>query len=104
MAQACLTKKIPYLGFGVKETHDVELAQYLIMWVKDKTGTEGHPLCKKGVAAAKAKATAEADKPKDMTPKDRQNNNKQKTLLNLRSMRGGQRQGQEEAPQATQQK
>ena len=45
----------------------------MIMWAKDNIGTEGRPLCKKGVAAAKAKSAAEADKPMDMTPKDRQN-------------------------------
>ena len=47
----------------------------MIMWVQDKIGTEGHPLCRKGVAASEAKDAAEADKPKDMTPKGRQNNN-----------------------------
>ena len=49
--------------------------------------TDGHPLCKKGVAAAMAKAAAEADKPKDMTPKDRHNiRAKQQTVLNLRGI------------------
>ena len=70
-----MTKRIPYLGFGLTETHAVELEKYFIMWVKDNMGTEGHPLCRKGVVVAKAKAAAEADKPKDMTPKDRQNKN-----------------------------
>ncbi|MFM7980547.1 MAG: hypothetical protein ACKPKO_14640 [Candidatus Fonsibacter sp.] len=46
--------------------------KYLTLWVKDNIGTEGHPLCRNGVADAKAKSAAEADKPKDMTPKDRQ--------------------------------
>jgi hypothetical protein len=69
-----LTKRIPYLGFGLTETHVVELEKYLIMWVKDNMGTEGHPLCRKGVVVAKAKAAAEADKPKDMAPKGRENN------------------------------
>ncbi|MFM7986073.1 MAG: hypothetical protein ACKPKO_42845, partial [Candidatus Fonsibacter sp.] len=63
----------PYLGFGLIETHAVELETYLIVWAKGKMGTEGHPLCKNGVAAAKSKAAPEADKPNDMTPKDRQN-------------------------------
>ena len=57
--------------FGWTETYVVELDKYFIMWVKDKMDTEGRPLCRKGVAVAKAKAAAEADKPKDMTPKDR---------------------------------
>ena len=61
-------------GFGLTETHVVELEQYLIMWVLDNMGTDGHPLCRKGVAAAKANAAAEADKPKDMTPNGRPNN------------------------------
>ena len=64
------------------------------MWLKDKIGTEGHPLCRKGVVVATAKAAAEADKPKDMTPKDRQNRKHIKTVLSLRGIRGGQRQGQ----------
>ena len=68
MAQACLTKRIPYLGFGLTETHVVELEKYLIMWVKDMMGTEGHPLCRQEVVVAKA--AAEADKPKDMTGED----------------------------------
>ncbi len=95
LAQDSLTTRITYLGFGLTETHVVELEKYLIMWVKDKMGTDGHPLCRKGVVVAKAKAAAEADKPKNMTPKDRQNKRKQKTVLSLRGIRGGQRQGQE---------
>ena len=75
MAPACLTKRIPYLGFGLTETHVVELEKYLIMRVKDNMGPDGDPLCRKGVVVANAKAAAEADKPKDMTPKGRQNNN-----------------------------
>ncbi|MFM7979305.1 MAG: hypothetical protein ACKPKO_08320, partial [Candidatus Fonsibacter sp.] len=63
-----------YLGFGLTETHVVELEKHLIMWVNDKMGSECHRLCKNGVAAAKANAAPEADKPNDMTPKDRQNN------------------------------
>ena len=47
LAQACLTKRIPYLGFGLTETHVVELEKYLIMRVKDNMGTEGHPLRRK---------------------------------------------------------
>ena len=58
--------------FGLTETHVVELEKYLIMWVKDNMGTDGHPLCRKGVVGAKAKAVAEADKPKDIT--ERQTN------------------------------
>ena len=50
----------------------------MLMWVKDNMGTEGHPLCRKGVVVAKAKVAAEADKPKDMTPKDRQNQTSRK--------------------------
>ena len=46
-AQACLANKTPYLGFGLTETHVVELDKYLIMWVKGKMGTEGHSLCRK---------------------------------------------------------
>ena len=42
----------------------------MIMWVKDKIGAEGRPLCRKGVAVAKAKVAAEADKPNYMTPKE----------------------------------
>ena len=72
MAQACWTTRIPYLGFGLTEARVVELEKYLTMWVKDMMCTEGHRLCRKGVVVAKAKAAAEADKPKDMTPKDRQ--------------------------------
>ena len=64
MAQACLTKRIPYLGFGLTEAHVVELEKHLIMWVKDMMGTEGHPLCRKGLAAAKV--AGESDKKKDM--------------------------------------
>ena len=79
LAQAFLTKRIPYLGFRCTETHVVELEKYLIMWVKDILGTEGHPLCRKGVVVAKA--AAEADKPKGMTPKDKHNNNKHNTVL-----------------------
>ena len=48
VAQACLTRRIPYLGFGLTETHVVELEKYLISWVKDMMTTEGHPLCRKG--------------------------------------------------------
>ena len=80
MAQACLTKRIPYLGFVLTKTHVVELEKYLLMWVKDTMGTEGHPLCRKGVAVAKAKVAAEADKPKDVTLKERQ---KKKTHKNI---------------------
>jgi hypothetical protein len=79
------------------------MQKYLIMWAKDKTGTEGHPLCRKGVVVAKAKAAAEADKPKDMTPKADKNIKTNRTALPL-GIRGGQRQGQEEAPQALQQR
>ena len=42
-----MTKIIPYVGVGLTETHVVELDKYLIMWVKDNIGAEGHPLCKK---------------------------------------------------------
>ena len=93
MAQACLTQRIPYLGFGLTDTHVVELEKYLIMWAKDNMGTKGHPLCRKGVVVAKAKAAAEADKPKNMTPKERQNKTQHReTVLSLRGIRGGQRQ------------
>ena len=68
--------RIPYLGFGLTETHVVELEKYFIMGVKDRLGTEGQPLCKTRVAAAKAKAAAESDKPKDMTLKDRRKQTK----------------------------
>ncbi|MFM7986451.1 MAG: hypothetical protein ACKPKO_44780, partial [Candidatus Fonsibacter sp.] len=71
-----LDQENPDLCFGLTETPVVELEKYLIMGVTDQMGTEGHPLCKKGVAAAKAKAAAEADKPNDMTPKDRHNKKK----------------------------
>ena len=64
LAQACLTKRMPYFGLGLTEAHAVALEKLLITWVKDKLGTEGHPLCKKEVAAAKAKVAPEADKPK----------------------------------------
>ncbi|MFM7980807.1 MAG: hypothetical protein ACKPKO_15955, partial [Candidatus Fonsibacter sp.] len=57
-AQTCLTKRIPYLGFGLTETHVVELGQYLILWVTDNMGTEGNLLCRKGAAVAKAKVAA----------------------------------------------
>ena len=67
-------QKIPNLGCGSTETHVVKLEKCLIMSVKDMMGTEGHPLCRKGVVVAKA--AAEADKPKGMTPKDQRNNNK----------------------------
>ena len=77
LAQACLTKRIHYLGFGLTETHVADLDKYLIVWVKDEMGTDGRPICNKLVAAAKANAAAEADKPKDMTPKDRENKTKQ---------------------------
>ena len=43
LAQSCLTKIIPYLGFGLRETHAVELEKYLTMWVKDNMGTERPP-------------------------------------------------------------
>ena len=80
MPQACLTKRLPYLGFGLTETHVVELEKYLIMRVKDMMGTEGHPLCRKGIVVAKvaaAKAAAEADKkPKDMTGEDKNKKDK----------------------------
>ena len=80
MAQACLTKRIPYLGFGLTEAHVVELEKYLTMWVKDMMCTEGHPLCKKGAAAAKAKAVAQvapaADKQKNTTDQDKNKKNK----------------------------
>ena len=69
-----MTKRIPYLGFGLTETHVVELEKYLTMWVKDMMGTEGHPLCRKGVVVAKA--AAEADKPKDMTGEDKNKKDK----------------------------
>ncbi|MFM7979963.1 MAG: hypothetical protein ACKPKO_11675 [Candidatus Fonsibacter sp.] len=59
-----MTKRISYLGFGLAETHVVELEKYLILWVEDNMGTED-------VAAAKAKAAQEADKPNDMTTKGR---------------------------------
>ena len=98
MAQACLTKRIPYLGFGLAEAHVVELEKYLFMWVKDMMCTEGHPLCRKGVAAAKAKAVAQvapaADKQHNTTEQD--NNKKDKhdskdkgNNTFLRGIRGG---------------
>ena len=59
MAQACLTKTIPYLGFGLTEARVVELETYLTMWVKDMMFTEGRPVCRKGVAGAKAKVVAQ---------------------------------------------
>ena len=62
----------------------------MILWVKDNMGVEGHPLCRNGVAVAKAKAAPEADKPNDRTPKDRQN--KQQKTISLGVIRGGQRQ------------
>ena len=71
LAQACLTKRPPYLGSGLTEAHVVELEKYLTMWVKDTMCAAGHPLCKKGAAAAKAKAVAQvapaADKQKNTT-------------------------------------
>ena len=80
LAQACLTKRIPYLGFGLTEAHVVELEKYLTMWVKDMMCTEGHPLCKKGAAAAKAKAVAQvapaADKQKNTTDQDKNKKDK----------------------------
>jgi len=63
-AQACLTKRIPYLGFGLTETHVVELEKFLVGWVRDMMGTEGHPLCRKGVLAPR-KDDKEKDKQKD---------------------------------------
>ena len=63
-AQACLTKRIPYLGFGLTETHVVELEKFLVSWVRDMMGTEGHPLCRKGVLAPR-KDDKEKDKQKD---------------------------------------
>jgi len=63
-AQACLTKRIPYLGFGLTETHVVELEKFLSNWVRDVMGTEGHPLCRKGAPAPRKgdKETKEKDK------------------------------------------
>ena len=55
VAQACLTKRIPYMGFCLTETHVVELEKFLVAWVKDMMCTEGHPLCRKGAAAMQAK-------------------------------------------------
>ena len=52
-------------------------------------GTDGHPLCRKEVVVAKAMVASEADKPKDITPKDRQNKKKNKrVVLSLRGIRG----------------
>ena len=80
MAQACLAKRILYLDFGLKEAHVVELEKYLAMWVKDMMCTEGHPLCKKGAAAAKAKAVAQvapaADKQQHTTDQDKNKKDK----------------------------
>ena len=80
LAQSCLTKRIPYLGFGLTEAHAVELEKYLTMWVKDMMCTEGHPLCKKGAAAAKAKAVAQVAPAADKQTKttDQDNNEKDK--------------------------
>ncbi|MFM7988006.1 MAG: hypothetical protein ACKPKO_52700, partial [Candidatus Fonsibacter sp.] len=74
----------PLPRFLLTANHVVELEEYMILWVKDKMGTEGHPLCKNGVAAAKAKAAPKADKPNDITPKDRHKYT-QKTV-NLKSI------------------
>ena len=46
----------------------------MIMWVKDISGTEGHPRCRTGVVVAKV--AAEADTPKDMTGEDNNKKNK----------------------------
>ncbi|MFM7981552.1 MAG: hypothetical protein ACKPKO_19760, partial [Candidatus Fonsibacter sp.] len=59
LAHYCLSNRIPYLGFGLTETHVVEPEKYIILWVKDNMGTEGHSLCRKGSTAAKAKAAPE---------------------------------------------
>ena len=76
-AQACLTKRIPYLGFGLTETHVVELEKFLSNWVRDMMGTEGHPLCKKGAPAPRKdnKETKENEKEKDKE-KDKQKKRK----------------------------
>ena len=48
VAQACLTRRIPYVGFCLTEVHVVELEKFLVSWVMDMMCTEGHPLCRKG--------------------------------------------------------
>jgi hypothetical protein len=70
-AQACLTKRIPYLGFGLTETHVVELEKFLHNWVRDMMGTEGHPLCRKG-------APAPRNNDKDKGPEKDKETNKEK--------------------------
>jgi hypothetical protein len=58
VAQACLTKRIPYLGFCLTEAHVIELEKFLVTWVRDMMCTEGHPLCRKGAATKPAAAAA----------------------------------------------
>lgn len=93
LAQACLTKRIPYLGFGLTEVHVVELEKYLIAWVKDMMGTEGHPLCRKGFAAAKA--VAQPDRNRDAAGEDK--DKKDKTAAKDKKQKKKRKQSSEES-------
>ena len=55
VAKACLTRRIPYLGLCLTETHALELEKHLTSWVKDMMSTEGHPLCRRGCMNSRAK-------------------------------------------------
>ncbi|MFM7986690.1 MAG: hypothetical protein ACKPKO_45985 [Candidatus Fonsibacter sp.] len=78
----------PLPWFWCDRDHVVALEKYMILWVKDKMGTECRPLCRKGVSVARAKVAPDADKPNDMTPKDRHNTEttrNQSTQMSLRT-------------------
>ena len=74
VAQACLTKRIPFMGFCLTETHVVELEKFLVGWVKDMMCTEGHPLCRKG--AGKLPASVPQKEPQGGGDDDKQKGNK----------------------------
>ena len=69
-AQACLTKRLPYMGFGLTETHVIKLEKFLTNWVRDMMATEGHPLRKKG-AGTLPKDTKEKETAKEQSGKER---------------------------------
>lgn len=72
-AQACLTKRIPYVGFCLSEAHIIELEKFLVSWVKDMMCTEGHLLWRKGAV----KEVKEVKEEKEQKEKDKYDKNEE---------------------------
>ena len=83
VAQACLTRRIPYVGFCLTEVHVVELEKFLVNWVMDMMCTEGHPLYRKGAGPQPQEDDSkqeDTDKFKDPSPNQKDQKGKEKRM------------------------